>query len=341
MSDPKSPKLHDLSELKDYRRQIATDVYARFKLNQTVNIVPDDSGLLNTHVKQKGLHMIRGAAEQMLQNQGATIVLGRERLAGIGTSYGGKGASPHGKGTNAIRLTSGPGSRGSSGKGYKDGTHYDPSFYNDAATIYCSDITDPDTAIGTCDGPLGNQKTQSAIINFADQLRYFGVGGVQICTGHPTTAKGMSQTGMITSHGGKIEQAPPIVLSAGNTDGTKPIWGLPGISANDEVDILQGVARGQNTTECIRELSNILDKVIGALIRLGIYQGAFAAILGITVPPGIQPHHAGAAGIMVNETYASFITSLVQLRLTKVFWEIMYCEEGSSKSVKSLNVFSS
>jgi len=116
---------------------------------------------------------------------------------------------------------------------------------------------------------------------------------------------------------------------------------LPGISADQSVDILQGVAKGDNTVECIRELSNILDSVIGALIRMGIFQGAFAAILGVTVPPGIQPHHAAAAPLMIQETFESFLSTLVQLRTNKVFWELTYCNESSPRRIASRNVFSS
>jgi uncharacterized membrane protein YfcA len=92
---------------------------------------------------------------------------------------------------------------------------------------------------------------------------------------------------------------------------------------------------------CIRELSDILDNVIGALIRLGVFQGTFAALLGISVPPVINPHYAAAAPIIVQETFESFIGTLVQLRTNKVFWELMYCNDASPRLLTSRNVFAS
>jgi hypothetical protein len=217
--------------------------------------------------------------------------------------------------------------------------------------MYLSNITDVDTNLGFCDGPLGNKKAQSTVAGTADQIRFFGYNGVQISTGMPNVKSGIPG-GMTTSTGGKIERAPPIVLAAGNTDGKKPLYGLPGKFADEEVSNIQGVAKGENLQACVRELAEMLDKMMGALIRLaiyqggfaavlGVYQGGFAAVLGVTIPPGIQPHHAVAAGYMVNETYASFISSLISLRLEKVFWETMYCSEGSPKNITSTNVFTS
>tara|TARA_R110000824_G_scaffold75835_10_gene192290 strand:- start:820 stop:1857 length:1038 start_codon:yes stop_codon:yes gene_type:complete len=336
-------KTFTTSGLSVHRQELNTTLENRISANRTVNFIPDNSGLLNTQVPQKNIRHLRAANEKVIENGNANsfIIMGGDRPAGLGSGYGGRGASPDSQGTNRIELTVGRMARANRGTGAADGTIADPSPFGDAAKIYVSDMTDADTNFGFCNAQLGNQTAQSAIVNFADQLRYFGVGGVQISTGQPQGARGFSRTGISTSRGGKVERAPPIVLAAGNVDSRIPIRGLPGISADQHVETLQGVAKGDNTVACIRELSDILDRVIGSLIRIGIFQGVFASILGVTVPPGIQPHHAAAAPLMVQETYESFIGTLVQLRTSKVFWELMYCNDSSPRLITSRNVFSS
>ncbi len=336
-------ELYTAAGLAPHRRPAARTVYNRLQSNGNVNFAPDNSGLLNTYVPQKNIRHIRATNERVIQQESgnAFLIFGADRPAGVESGYGGRGASPDSQGTNRIELTVGRMNRANNGRGADDGSLVDPSPFGDAAKIYIADMTDADTNFGFCDGQLGNQTAQSAIVNFADQLRYFGVNGVQISTGTPRGARGFGRRGIRTSRGGRILRAPPIVLAAGNADYRTPIRGLPGISADQSVETLQGVAKGANTEECIRELSNILDNVMGALIRMSIFQGAFAAILGITVPPGIQPHHAAAAPTMVQETFESFINSLVQLRTNKVFWELRFCNEDSPQRISSRNVFSS
>ena len=169
--------------------------------------------------------------------------------------WGGIGASPHSKGTNRITMTVGRMARAAGGVGPADGAFTDPSPFGDAAKIYMSDMTDADTNFGFCDSEVGNVKGQSAIVNFADQLRFFGVGGVQISTGQPQAKTGPS--GVTNALGEKLGIAPPIILSAGNVDYKQKIGDLP---------VIQGVTKGDTMIRCIRELGTLLDDVIGALI---------------------------------------------------------------------------
>jgi hypothetical protein len=326
-------KMYDISKLSEYRKQIVTNLNELIKENY-VNKIPSNSGVVNTQPPSKILNHIRAQSETIF---GDSYIEGTDRPFGRGSGYGGKGALVNSQASSAVRIVTG---RSARAPNLKDGTHVDPNFQTDAATMYLSNITDVDTNLGFCDGPLGNKKAQSTVAGTADQIRFFGYNGVQISTGMPNVKSGIPG-GMTTSTGGKIERAPPIVLAAGNTDGKKPLYGLPGKFADEEVSNIQGVAKGENLQACVRELAEMLDKMMGALIRLAIYQGGFAAVLGVTIPPGIQPHHAVAAGYMVNETYASFISSLISLRLEKVFWETMYCSEGSPKNITSTNVFTS
>ena len=92
---------------------------------------------------------------------------------------------------------------------------------------------------------------------------------------------------------------------------------------------------------CIRKLAEILDDIIGALIRFGTFQGIFAAALGIQVPPVINPHYPAICQAMTRETFESFLTTLISLRAEKGAWENNYCNDLSAKLIKSTNVFAS
>ena len=329
-----SKKMFDLSYLSDYRQTLHTSLGTLIKQNQTINIVPDNSGPSQTNTPSRYVNRIRALNETIIAKH---IKIGPDRPFGRGTGYGSKGANPDSLPTESVDIT--VGAMGRRAKVLKDGTHVDPSIA-DAARFMISDITDVDKNMGFCDGPLGNKAAQSAIYGGADQVRFFGYDGIQFSTGMPQGHKGL-KGGISTSMGGKISRAPKIVFSAGNTDGSTPVFGLPGILSDDEVSVIQGLAKGENVEACIADLAVILDKLQGALIRLAIFQGIFANILGITVPPGIQPHHAAAAGPMVNETFNKFIDSVIQLRLDKVFWNNTYCSVGSPKRLASTNVFTS
>ena len=331
MSDTK--KMYDLGHLSQWRQDLYKSLETLIKQNQTINIVPDNSGPSQTNTPSRYVNRIRALNETIM----GPIKVGPDRPFGRGTGYGSKGANPDSLPTQAVDISVGAMRRSS--KVLKDGTHVDPSIA-DAARFTISDVTDVDKNMGFCDGPLGNKKAQSAIYGGADQVRFFGYDGIQFSTGAPKGFKGLKD-GITTSLGGKISRAPKIVFSAGNTDGSTPTFGLPGIQADEEVSVIQGIAKGENMEACIRELADVLDKLCGALIRMAIFQGVFANILGVTIPPGIQPHHAAAAGPVVDETFNKFINTVIQLRLDKVFWNNTYVSEGSPKRIASTNVFTS
>ena len=324
------PKIYTTDNLSAYRQELISSLQDKIEQNGTVNLIT--GGPLNTGTPSKLISHIRTASETVLQNgdRNAFIIFGEDRPAGRGMGMGGIGASPNSKGTNRITMTVGRMARASGGEGPVDGAFTDPSPFGDAAKIYMSDMTDADTNFGFCDSEVGNVKGQSAIVNFADQLRFFGVGGVQISTGQPQAKIGPN--GVTNTLGEKMSIAPPIILSAGNVDYRQKIGDLP---------VIQGVTKGDTMIKCIRELGTLLDEVIGALIRMGTYQGIFAAALGVQVPPIINPHYPAICGIMARETFETFLTTLVSLRASKGVWATTYCNDKSPMCIKSTNVFAS
>tara|TARA_R110002020_G_scaffold93344_2_gene225227 strand:- start:12517 stop:13515 length:999 start_codon:yes stop_codon:yes gene_type:complete len=330
-------KVYTTDKLSDYRKTLITSLQTKIDENRTVNLVT--GGPLNTGVASKIISHIRSGAETIMQNgdRNAFIIFGEDRPAGRGSGYGGIGASPSSKGTNRITLTVGKMARASGGEGPKDGTFADPSPFGDAAKIYIADMTDADKNFGFCDTEVGNVKGQSAIVNFADQVRIFGVGGVQISTGQPQAKTGPD--GVTNSQGGKMPLAPPIILSAGNVDYIQkhPMSDGP----YSQIPVIQGVVKGDSMILCIRKLAEILDDIIGALIRLGTFQGIFASALGIQVPPAVNPHYPAICQSMTRETFESFLMTLISLRTEKGAWENNYCNDRSVKLIKSTNVFAS
>ena len=246
-----------------------------------------------------------------------------------------------------IELTVGKMARARNGKGAPAGTTADPSPFGDAAKIYIADMTNADTNFGFCGAQLGTVNANSAVVSFADQIRIFGLGGVQISTGHPKNAKGFGLGGITNCLGGTVPKAPPIVLSAGNQDGFYEHAISPGdgtLAQNlkiEMVPIIQGVAKGYNTTQCIVKLSEIIDGILSALMRLSTFQGAFFATTSIQIPPPINPHIPAAANMMIQENFESFMTTLTSLRVEIQVWEATYTGFRAPKAIESPNVFTS
>ena len=324
----------DRSRLSRLRQNITRTLNSLVETN-TVNQIPDSSGVMQTAGTQKVVNHIEALNEHVIQNGPAKIVLGADRPAGLGTGYGRDGAAPDSQSTSAIRMSCGPMRR----TPVDDGASVDPSFVSDGATFYMSDMTDVDTNVGFCNGPLGNHTAESSIVQVADQVRVFGFNGIQFSTGVPDFATGIDG-GITTSMGGQIPPAPKIVFSAGNTDGEQFIIGFTE-AENEHINIIQPVVKGENMEACIRELASIIDKICGALERIAVMQGALYANLGVQIPPIINAHMPAVATTMIIEDYAKFLPSISQLRLDKVFWENRYCVEGSPKRVSSTNVFTS
>lgn len=327
----------DFSKLDQARQRIITKIQNLVERNNAPNFAPASSGLYNSNVPQKIFSINQLPSSQIIKNPkgNADIQIGSESVAGLTFGYGYTGTSIDSMGNNSIALRTG---RMNRAKGAEDGDIIDASPFGDAATFYQADMTDCDTNFGFCDGPLGNRKAQSAIVGFADQIRLFGLNGIQISTGQPKGAK-FGPKGIRTSRGGAIEKAAPIVLSAGNRDGWTGIFGkrLPGATK-----VIQGVTKGENMVDCMEELSEIVEDLLHAMIRMAAIQELLTAGQGIQMPPVINAHYGPLTTKAVEETHNKFIKSLVAITKTKAKWHSTYLKDsGSPRFIRSKNVFSS
>jgi len=344
-----STKVYDPSELPPTTQELTKTLEEKKLAGELGPAATVTGGPIQTGAPAKLIIHRAARNETVIQNRqkNSFIILGEDRPAGQGTGWGAIGASPHSKGTNRIELTVGKMSRARNGKGAPAGTTADPSPFGDAAKIYIADMTNADTNFGFCGAQLGTVNANSAVVSFADQIRIFGLGGVQISTGHPKNAKGFGQGGITNCLGGTVPKAPPIVLSAGNQDGFYEHAISPGdgtLAQNlkiEMVPIIQGVAKGYNTTQCMVKLSEILDGILSALMRLSTFQGAFFATTSIQLPPPINPHIPAAANMMIQENFESFMTTLTSLRVEKQVWEATYTGFRAPKAIESPNVFTS
>ncbi len=109
-------------------------------------------------VREDVPRLLRRTGDTVLANQNnATLLLGRDRLHGVETGYGSSDASGGGVGAGSAHLVVGR-------------TGEDPSPSDDAATIYISAKSDPDTLAGT---DLIGQTSSAASTSFmrADCVR--------------------------------------------------------------------------------------------------------------------------------------------------------------------------
>ena len=299
-------------------------------------------GLLQTGSPAIKVYHRKALNETVMQNgeRNSFIIFGEDRPAGIGSGFGAEGASPRSRGTNRIELTVGKMARAEE---LEDGTIADPSPFGDGSKLYIADMTkDSRHSFGFCESPIRSNKNQGVIMGFSDQIRLFGLNGVHITTGTPTGPTGRGP--FVTAAGGKIEKCAPIVLSAGNFNGTYEVIG-PQLPSGDYpvelVDHIQPTVKGRNMVACVTELGRILEQVIGGLIRIATVQGAFAAIEAIQIPPFVNPHFPASASFYSQETFRTFTRDLYTLKIDVNAWESTYTAERAPKGIMSTNVYTS
>tara|TARA_Y100001973_G_C5196698_1_gene334764 strand:- start:1162 stop:2181 length:1020 start_codon:yes stop_codon:yes gene_type:complete len=336
-----SIKAFDKSGLSERRQQRLRGADEQLPSDlQDVTSTSAVGGLLQTGSPAMQIYHRKALNETVIQNgeRNSFIIFGEDRPAGLGTGLGSQGASPRSRGTNRIELVVGKMARA---EGLEDGTTADPSPFGDGSKIYIADVTkNARASFGFCESPISTERNQGVIMGFSDQIRLFGLNGVHITTGRPAGPTGRKP--FTTAAGAKIEQCAPIVLSAGNFNGTYEVIG-PQLPSGDYpvelVNHIQPAVKGDNMVACVTELGRILDKVIGALIRMATVQGAFGAIEAIQVPPIINPHFPAAAGFYAQETFRTFTRDLYALRIDAGAWESTYTTERAPKSIKSTNVY--
>jgi hypothetical protein len=230
------------------------------------------------------------------------------------------------------------------GKGVKDGTFVDNSFAADAARIYISQQTDIDTNFGIVEGSVGNPRARSAIGMKADGVRIFGREGVKIVTGKGNNWKGFGLKGETNSLGGKISQpAPGIELIAGNNTEPRKVYG--GIfNPRETIETLQPVAMGYNTRDALRQLSDILGDILGAITNFALIQTSVnTATAAAFASSGIYPPHGVAAGVIGTANTVGMpsqvLSPLYHARMSKTFdFEFNYLYPFGYKFICSRSV---
>ena len=300
-----------------------------------VNVVPPGSGLYHTRVVGPDLNYKVAPSENVINNDGSYIVLGRDRPSSNRSGYGAKGA----QNANSIDLVVGRMASADGGRGPKPGTSVDNSFGGDAARVYISQLTDIDKNFGLATtsrswlpGP------RSGIAIKADGVRIIGREGIKIVTGPGEGFKGFPDGRETNSLGGKIGYAPPIELIAGNYVGTREI-APPGISKGtalkEKVETLQPLTMGLNTKQAMKELSEIVGEIWSAVFNLALLQANVNAAVGVDP---VRPWVPAAVAAATPVQFSWVINSLYQTRVNKLIWESHYLIPSGYKYICSRNV---
>ena len=296
------------------------------------------AGVMQTPVMEPTLNFQAAPNSYQVGKPGgnAAIVFGADRPATIASGWGAKGANR----CNAIDIVVGRMSSARGGEGPPEGSAINPSFVNDAARIYLSQQTDIDQNFGIAAGelgyPFGLLQGKSAIGIKADGVRVIGRLGIKMVTGRSFEFKA-GPKGELDSQGGTISSpAPPIELIAGNNDQPTAFPGtdwLPAMTVNN----LQGVARGENVRDALRDLSKIVEQIIGIAYNQSMAQTAMNSAVGIN---WTMPHYGIAAGLSGVAALAMIQSSLWHTRINKIIWDINYTYPIGYKYVISSNVLS-
>lgn len=314
----------------------------RIKENKPVNVTPTDSGIMhmNNWIDQVGPQYKNAPNEKIISKNGAFLVLGTDRPSSEASGYGAKGSGR----AATIDLVVGRMSSARGGKGVKDGTYVDNNFAADAARIYISQQTDIDTNFGIVEGSVGNPRARSAVGIKADGVRIFGREGIKIVTGKGNNWRGFGLKGETNSLGGKVSQpAPGIELIAGNNTEPRKVYG-GFLNPRETIETLQPVAMGYNTRDAFRQLSDVLDDILGALINFALVQTTVNTTTAAAfASSGIFPPHGVAAGVIGTANTVGMpsqvLSPLYLARLTKTFdFEFNYLYPFGYKFICSRSV---
>jgi hypothetical protein len=293
------------------------------KILATGNKLPTGAGLYNSPVDGPNIGFAAPANAHIISKNNSFIVLGADMPEGMQSGYGGKGSSK----SATIDLVVGRVASKNDGLGPKTGELLSNNFFSDAARIYISQMTDIDKNFAITESGIERSVGRSAVGIKADAVRVIGREGVKIVTGKGMNVGGFGENGETNSLGGQIkEPAPKIEFIAGNNS-----------------DGLQPLLLGDNTTDAMKELGELVEQIAGSVMNLGLMFTAFATAVGI------DPGALGIAGVPVLPTAGAttsamtvqkVIGSMVQVRANKVLWAVNYLEPLGSNYICSKNVSS-
>jgi len=249
-----------------------------------------EGGISCGHCIEGVPHFVEAECEQggyFKGDNNTSIVLGRDRPAGISSGYGGQGDTQAGMIDLCVgRMAPRPIQEDPSGdRVYVDNmcttqTLPDvfkkpgsPSIMMDAARIYISQKTDVDYNFKLVPGSVGSpnkdEYPKSAIALQADGIRIIGRENIKLVTHGPG-----SPAGVYNSQGGLLESVGGIDLIAGNND-----------------EDLQPLVKGFDMVQCISEIFEQIDKLNGIVSGILSAQMKFNTVLTTHI------HHSPFFGI--------------------------------------------
>lgn len=325
--------------LNDGAGQNTKTLESQLKENQPVNVVPSNSGIMQTETETPliSFHPTTGAYK--LENRNAYIVFGKDMPSTILSGYGGKGASN----CDTIDIVVGRMSsvdeisRPNALINVRRPKIVGNSYAADAARIYISQLTNVDKNFGIAKGKSGLLKARSAVAIKADGVRLVGREGVKIVTGK-SPFEGVGEDGEKNSRGGKIATpAPKIELIAGNNDQPKKVRG--GLFRKKEIiQGLQPLVKGDNMNDALLELSALLHKINSAMNNFVMTQIAFNSAVAVNLWPANSAHYA-AAGTAANLSLMNnVINNLHHQRIQLSLFETNFCTPYGYKYICSKNV---
>ena len=295
-------------------------VQEKIENNAPINF--SENGLFHTAIPMQTIAYNASENENVVQNEGSYIVLGTDKPSDDSSGYGGLGSNI----ANSIdlvvgRMAAAKGGEGPGGQDQVDGATVSNSFFADSARIHISQLTDIDKNFGLAVTHQPQSVARSGIGIKADAIRIIGREGIKIVTGPGHDPDGYGFKGETNSLGGKIKQpAPRIDLIAGNNTDNIRVWG--GIYQPVEVMAnLQPVVKGFITRDAFREVGDILDEILSAILALVMTQIEYNAILSLDFwRPWLPP----LAMKTIVQQILFVMNTVYQTRVTKTMWEFNY-----------------
>jgi len=320
-TDNKKFKLKDLLKGNSEESSTKTDIYAAqdfFNLGIVPSKIPTKTGLMNTAVPRTPFSYNVPDGAKLIENQGASIVLGQVPHGGKATGYGAKGVP-----ADTIDLVVGRHSSTYGGKGPQKNSVVENNFVTDAARVYISRLCDIDQAFGLESPTYLNEGrgliARSGIGIKADGVRIVGREGVKITTGRMKYAKA-GIFGETNSLGGKItEPAPRIDIIAGNNYSNA-----------------QGAALGKNVVDSLEGLHSIIGEMWSALFFLSLTQAGYNFVNNIDFSRPWVPSFGSWA---VNQQLSRVIGPLFHTRVNAELWKLNYLKNNSAGYIVSRNVY--
>ena len=297
-----------------------------------------ENGIFHTPISAQSVHFKACPDEYIIQNEGAYIVLGKDRPDTCASGYGAMGSNR----ANSIDLVVGRMSNAKKGEGppgQEDGNAFvDNSMFADAARVLISQLTDVDKHFGLAAGFTGPSIARASVAAKADTIRLIGREGVNIVTGEALDPDGYGLTGETNSMGGKIMvRAPQINLIAGNHTGTYITYG--GIyHPLETIRNLQPAVRGELLRDALLEITDCMEDIFATIVVMQIAGIIHNMINGFLFPFTSWPASLGNAASYAANLLEWGLNTQYQARVNLNFIQFNYMNVAGYKYICSRNV---